>query len=115
VRDPVTVDAAEYAALRAVATAALTWSQGTLSGLDLDDTIRRHRATLTRDQDPGLHLAWPEADEDPEPVPGVNYLPAGSYTYNRVDETDLDEPVHDRHTIGYSDTGLWYRQNGVAA
>lgn len=51
-----------------------------------------------------------------QPVPGVNYLPAGSYTYNRVDETDLDEPVHDRHTIGYSDTGLWYQQDdGVAA
>jgi hypothetical protein len=113
VRNPVTVDAAEYAALRAVATAALTWSQGTLSGLDLDDTIRRHRATLTRDQDPGLHLAWPEADQDP--VPGVNYLPAEDRWGYERDEADLDGPVHDRHTIGYSDTGLWYQQDGVAA
>jgi hypothetical protein len=87
VRDPVIVDAAEYAALRAVATAALTWSQGTLSGLDLDETIRRHRATLTRDQDPGLHLAWPDANEEREPVPGVNYLPAveGDNDRNHVD------------------------------
>jgi hypothetical protein len=95
VRDPVIVDAAEYAALRAVATAALTWSQGTLSGLDLDETIRRHRATLTRDQDPGLHLAWPEADKDP--VPGVDYLPEDRWGYER-DEPDTETaPAPGRH------------------
>lgn len=101
-RNPVTVDAAEYAALRAVATAALTWSQGTLSGLDLDETVRRHRATLTRDQDPGLHLAWPEADQDPEPEPGVNYLPEDRWGYER-DEPDTETapaPAPGRHGFG---------------
>jgi hypothetical protein len=99
VRNPVTVDAAEYAALRAVATAALTWSQGTLSGLDLDETIRRHRAVLDQDQDPGLHLAWPEADEEREPVPGVDYLPEDRWGYEREvpDTAATSAPTPGRH------------------
>jgi hypothetical protein len=86
------------AALEAVATDAVAWSKGTLSGLDLDNTIRRHRATL--DQDPGLHLAWPDADQDPEPVPGVDYLPAEDRWVYERDEPDTETapaPTPGRH------------------
>lgn len=102
------------AALEAIAAAAIAWHDG-LTGADpIADAVRRHRAVLGP-ADPGLHLAWTEADQDPEPVPGVDYLPAGEWGYDRVDETEPDSPAHDRHHIGYSDTGRWYDAAGRAA
>jgi hypothetical protein len=110
--DTVTVDAAELAALRAIAAAVIPWYHH-LTGADpIADAVRAHRDVL--DPDPGLHRAWPEADEDPEPVAGINYLPAGEYVYNRVAE-DADGPAHDRHTIGYSDDHRWYDKAGQVA
>lgn len=109
--DLVTIDANRLAALEAVTAAALTWRDG-LTGADpILDAIRAHRAAL--DTDPGLHLAWPEQDQ--EPVPGVDYLPAGEWGYDRVDETEPDSPAHDRHHIGYSDDYRWYDAAGRAA
>lgn len=110
--ETVTVDAAELAALRAIAATALAWYRGTRSGTDLHDLIGEHLAVLA-DPDPGLNLAWPEADR--EPVAGVDYLPADGWGYDRVDEVELNSLPHDRHLIGFSDDGRWYDEAGRAA
>lgn len=110
---PTDVTPAELDALRAIAPVLVAWYRGTRSGLDLQDAIREHLAVLA-DPDPGLNLAWPEGER--EPVAGVDYLPpAGDHVYDRVDEVEPDSAAHDRHTIGYSDTGRWYDEAGVAA
>lgn len=98
--DTVTVDATRLAALEAIAAAVQGWADGHTGADPIGDAWRRHRAVL--DPDPGQHLAWPEADDEPEPVPGVNYLPAdGDWTYNRVDEEEPDGRDHGRNQIGY--------------
>jgi hypothetical protein len=73
VADLVTVDAAELAALRALAATVLPWIDGLTGAQPVIDTARRHRPILDP-RDPGIRLAWPEQDR--EPVPGVDYLPA---------------------------------------
>jgi hypothetical protein len=66
-------------ALEAVGAAGLAWQMGLISGIEMVETIARHRDTLAylhpAAADPGLHLAWPEALQEPELVPGVDFLP----------------------------------------
>jgi hypothetical protein len=73
---------AALAAQAAITTAAIAWSQGHISGLNLLDIIATNRPTLDN-ADPGRTLAWPETDL--EPVAGVDYLP--------VDDRNETEPV----------------------
>jgi hypothetical protein len=67
-----TINPAALTAQAAITTAAIAWSQGRISGLNLLDIIATNRPTLDN-TDPGRTLAWP--DTDLEPVAGVDYLP----------------------------------------
>jgi hypothetical protein len=75
------MDADRLAALEALAAVALPWYRGRASGLALQDVIRQHLAVL--DPDPGRTLAWTKTD--PEPVAGVDYLPADVEDFDRND------------------------------
>jgi hypothetical protein len=111
VADTVTIPAAELAALRAIAAAALAWADHRTGADPVLDAVNRHRLLI----DPrvrGLYLAWPEPAE---PEAGVDYLPpAGDRWYAR-DAEDADGPAHNRHLIGYSDPDgdHWYNRDGA--
>lgn len=110
-RNPVTVDAAEYAALRAVATSAREWQLGRISGLAHADTIRTHLPALNLA--PGRTEAWPE--QDPEPVPGVDYAPRiGEWGYARLAEDDDPAPLR-AGIDGYVPAPNWPDYRQVAA
>jgi hypothetical protein len=91
--DTVQIPVAELAAYRAVAAAALAWENGRTGADPIADAVRRHRRTLDP-RDPGEYLAWPEQDQAPEPVPGLDYLPTDDpWTYERLDEDADPAPL----------------------
>jgi hypothetical protein len=81
-----TINPAALTAQAAITTAAIAWSQGRISGLNLLDIIATNRPTLDN-ADPGHTLAWP--DTDLEPVAGLDYLPADVEDFDR-NETALE-------------------------
>jgi hypothetical protein len=96
--DPILVDAAELAALRALAATVLPWVDGLTGAQPVIDTARQYRPVLDP-RDPGIRLAWPEQDR--EPVAGVDYLPADDqWGYRRDDQPAAGRVNH--HAIGYS-------------
>jgi hypothetical protein len=88
--DTVTIPVAELAALRTVAAAALDWADHRTGADPVLDAVRTHRRVLDP-RDPGDYLAWPDQDRDREPVPGLDYLPVGTWEY------DTDGEEHGRH------------------
>jgi hypothetical protein len=108
VRNP---DQDRAAALDQLAGIVYQWSLGRRPATDMEQWVRNHPDLVDVDPD-GLRRAWIE--EDPEPVPGVDYLPpAGDRWYTR-DAEDADGPAHNRHLIGYSDVDgdHWYNALG---